>query len=272
MRKILLHVYDDDCFEARLQVALDIARRFDGRITCLQAVPYDYGMPSDFYGAMSAQMVMEYDKVAKEIREKIEPRLAKEDVPWSWISSSGSASILLVRHAPIHDLVVVGTHNPMGKKNAPSRLVGDLIEQVRGPLLVVPPNARSFDVEKPAVVAWNGSVESAHALRAAVPFLSHSSSVHVVCVEEKKEAAKFDLPSTLASEYLADYGIKSETTELDRDGSETPARMLLGAARAREAGYMVMGAYGHSRLREQVLGGVTREMLTNPEIPLLMSH
>lgn len=272
MRKVLLHVYDDDGFEARLQVALDIARRFNGRITCLQAVPYDYGMPADFYGAMSAQMVLEYDKIAKEVRAEIEPRLAKEDVPWSWISSSGSASILLIRHAPIHDLIVVGAHNPLGKKDAPSRLAGDLIERVRGPLLVVPSGAKSFDVEAAAVIAWNGSVESAHALRASMPLLEHSGAVHVVTVEEKKDADKFDMPSTVASEYLSDYGITSEVTELSREKSGNAAQTLLKAAEAREAGYIVMGAYGHSRLREQVLGGVTREMLKNPQTPLLMSH
>jgi len=60
MRSILLHVSDDKCFNARLQVALDLARQYRGRITCAQAAPYDFGMPTDFKGAMSAEMMVEY--------------------------------------------------------------------------------------------------------------------------------------------------------------------------------------------------------------------
>lgn len=272
MRKILLHVYDDDCFEARLQVALDIARQCHGSITCVQAVPYDYGVPGDFYGAMSAQIIVEYDKIAREARESIESRLAKEVVSWSWVWNSGSAAGLIAAHAPIHDLIIVGAHDPLGKPKSPSRLVGELIERVRAPILVVPAGTRSFDLESPAVVAWNGSAESAHALRAAVPALALASSVHILSVSEEKDSERFDLPSTQASEYLAAHDIKSELTELSLEGSASVAETLVKAAMARNGGYIVMGAYGHSRFREQVLGGVTRDMLRDPAIALLLSH
>ncbi|MXO57254.1 universal stress protein [Pontixanthobacter gangjinensis] len=272
MRRILLHIYDDECFEARLQVALDISRRFSGHLTCIQAVPYDYGVPNDFYGTMAAQMIVDYERIAKKAKEQIEARLAKEDVPWNWIKGRGSAALAIAHYAPLHDLVVVGALNPDGKATSPSRLVSELLERVRAPILVVPKSLRSFDLDGPAAVAWNNSAESAHALRAAMPVLKLASSVHVLTIREKKEAGRFDLPSTKASEYLADDGIKSELTELPEDESASIAEILLEAAQARQAGYIVMGAYGHSRFRERVLGGVTHDMLKDPAIPLLLSH
>lgn len=197
--------------------------------------------------------------------------MIKEDVPWSWVKSNGSAAIAIAQHAPLHDLVVVGARNPDGKATSPSRLVSELLERVRAPILVVPESIRSIDLGGPAAVAWNNSAESAHALRAAAPLLKLAGSVHLLSVSEKKEAERFDMPSTKASEYLAEHGIKSELTELPRDGSTSIAALLVEAVQAREAGYIVMGAYGHSRFRERVLGGVTRDMLKAPAIPLLLS-
>ncbi|WP_156423856.1 universal stress protein [Erythrobacter sp. YT30] len=275
MRSILLHVYDDKCFEARLQVALDIARQCKGRLTCAQAAPYDFGMPTDFYGAMSAEMMVEYTKTSKKFRAKVEKELSNEGVAWSWASSGGSAMNLIACHAPIHDLVIVGAHDPLQLKGSPSRFVGELLERVRAPILVVPEHVKSFDVDGPVTVAWNGAPESAHALRAALPLLSRSSSVQILTVEEKKKTKreeKFDLPSMQASEYLAQNDITSELIELPRKKGDSIAETLVTASKIREAGYLVMGAYGHSRFRERILGGVTRDMLREPQLPLFLSH
>lgn len=275
MRSILLHVHDDKCLEARLQVALDMARQYKGRITCAQAAPYDFGMPTDFYGVMSAEMMIDYGKTSKQFRAVVEKELSNEGVPWSWVSSSGSAMNLIAGHAPIHDIVIVGAHDPLQLHGSPSRFVGELLERVRAPILVVPEDVKSFDVESAVAVAWNGAPESAHALRAALPLLNRSSSVHVLSVEEKKKSKRedqFDLPSMEASEYLAQYDMKSELVELPREKGASIAETLVKAAEKREAGYIVMGAYGHSRFRERILGGVTRDMLREPQLPLFLAH
>ncbi|MDJ0977595.1 MAG: universal stress protein [Erythrobacter sp.] len=275
MRSILLHVYDDKAFEARLQVALDFVRHFKGRITCAQAAPYDYGVPTDFYGAMSAEMVVDYEKTATRSRGEIEQRLAGEGVSWVWKSSRGAAVGLIGSCAPLHDVVIVGSNDPLGFPGSPSRFVGELIERVRAPILVVPESVRSFDFGAPAVVAWNGAPECAHALRAALPALRQASCVHVLQVAEKKKKKykdKFDLPSTQALEYLAQHDLKSELIELQREKGDSIAETLMKAAHAREAGFIVMGAYGHSRFRERMLGGVTRSMLSDPRLPLLLAH
>lgn len=272
MRSILLHIYNDDCQESRLQAALALARQCDGHITCVQAVSFEFGVPGDFYGTMAAQMAVEYDKVAREDRERIEGRLAKEDVRWTWHKSSGPATSLIARHAPLNDIVVMGAHNPYGTPETPSHLVTALTELVRAPLLVVPAEWDAFNLDVPAMIAWNGSPEAAHALRFTMPLLSRAAEVHILTVTEEKDADRFDLPPTGAAEYLARHGIEAEIVEFSVQSGKSTAETIMEAATSRKGGYLVMGAYGHSRLRERILGGVTRDMLRDPKIPLLLAN
>lgn len=112
---------------------------------------------------------MNTGKSAETFRANIENELSNEGSTWEWFASSGSAMDLIGCLAPIHDLAVVGTHDPLRLSGSPSRFVSELLERVRAPILVVPENTRSFDIERPVAIAWNGAPESAHALRAALP-------------------------------------------------------------------------------------------------------
>ncbi len=272
MRSILLHVHEDDCMEARLQAALDLARQFDAYLTCLQVAPYELGVPGDFYGARAAQLMVDYDEQAPRVRASLEQRLKGENVRWTWIQSKQSATDMLARHAPLSDIVILGGHNPVGKPDRPSELAMELIFTVRAPILVVPAAWKKFPLDGPAVIAWNSSPEAAHSLRAAMPMLLRASEVHILTVKEENKAGPFDMPSTDAAKYLAHYGIEAEIVELPRAIRQSVTELLLDAVMARKGAYLVMGAYGHSRFRERVLGGVTRDMLTGPRIPLLLSH
>lgn len=273
MRSILLHIYEDDCLEARFQTALDMTRHFDAHLTCLYAMPYEFSMPGDFYGSMAAQLAAEQQKSARRIREKFKKRLASEGVQWDWIESGGSATSFIQRHAPLSDIVIFGAHNPAGNVDTPSLLVSDLIGQLRPPMMIVPANMGPFVLEVPAMVAWNGTAEASHALVAALPMLKVASRVHVLEVQEENSSEnRTTLPATEAAEFLARHGIESEIVQLPRDPAESIAATLLSAATMRNAGYLVMGAYGHSRLRERIFGGVTRELLKDPKIPLILSH
>lgn len=258
--------------EARLQAALDLARQFDAFLTCLQVAPYELGVPGDFYGTMAAQLAVEYEEQAPRVRKAFEDRLKGEDVRWTWVQNNGSATTLLARQAPLNDILVLGGHNPVGKTDRPSELAMELIFTVRAPILVMPTKWKSLPLDGPAIVAWNGAPEAAHALRAAMPMLLRATKVHILTVKEDQKTGSFDMPPTGAAKYLAHYGIEAEIVELPRAVGHTVAEPLLDAAIARKGAYFVMGAYGHSRFRERVLGGVTRDMLTDPQIPLLLSH
>ena len=97
MRSILLHVSDDACMEARLQVALDLAREFGAHVTCLQPVAFDFAVPGDLYGTMIAELIPVIQANADKLRDRICARLGNEDVTWDWRQEEGPARPLLMR-------------------------------------------------------------------------------------------------------------------------------------------------------------------------------
>ncbi len=271
MRSILVHVYNDPGIEARLQVALDMARSYDAHLTFLQVVQQPIVLPGDYTGTITAQMMPVVQEQADELRQVIEARLADEDVRWDWVQEAGMADDMLMSHAALNDLVLVGCLAPQGSETQPSRLAGTLAIEGRSPVMVAPKDAKGFDPTKPALVAWNGSREASHALREALPMLKHSKSVFLATVTGENDRKRSALPPVDGAAYLSRHGISCEIVELPCLGRH-PAEVLLEAADSRDAGYIVLGAYGHARLFEMVFGGVTRRMLKNPPIPLVLAH
>lgn len=268
MRSLLLHIADDESLEARTQVALDLARAFDGHMTCLQAVPYEYGVPGDFYGAIVADLVPALREAAEKLRARCEQRLTPEDVSWSWDHEDGRALEHVLRMSSLNDLVVVGSREPLS--TAPSLLARELVVRLKTPMLLVPEHVNGLNCAGTAIVAWNGSAEASNALRAAVPLLAKARAVVLASVRGEPNDS-FDLPAVDGAEYLSRHGIGCEIIEFPFENG-TVARTLADAAVRREAAYLVMGAYGHSRLVETVLGGVTRELFADPPLPIFTCH
>ena len=133
--------------------------------------------------------------------------------------------------------------------------------------MAIPSSASAFDPAGAALVAWNGSPEAAHALRLALPLLAKAVGVHVVQVTEDDR----DFPTNEALSYLTLHGIRADLADHPRAGHSF-AGSLLDAATEADARYIVMGAYGHTRFSEAVLGGVTRDLLRVSPIPLLLAH
>ncbi|UYV14284.1 universal stress protein [Porphyrobacter sp. ULC335] len=271
MKSILLHIDHDQAMQARLQVALDIARATNGHITCLQAVSYEVFAPGDFYGSAIAAAMPVIKENADNLRAKIEKELEHEGVPFDWRFVYGIAPHRLLEASPLADIVLVGPVEAGSDGQGPSALVGDLVLKSPVPVLVVPKDVRSFDIGAPILVAWNGSSEAAHALRAAVPLLACACKVTLASIAESSDKARFDFPSSEGARYLSRHGIECEIVEIPR-GEASIADTLFSAAQVRDCGLMVMGAYGHSRLAELLLGGVTRRMLSDPQMPILLAH
>lgn len=273
MKSILLHIDHDPAMTARLQVALDLARATNGHVTCLQVVSYDVFMPGDFNGSAAAAMLPVIGEAADRLQALTERALAHEGVPFDWRREHGAAGQRLVEAARLADIVILGPAEAGSDGRGPSALIGDVALHAPVPVMVVPEDARSFDVGAPMLVAWNGSAEAAHALRAAAPLLACSCQVTLVHVvdAEPDPADPAALPPTDGARYLARHGIACQIVELPR-GDASVADTLLAAAQLRECAVIVMGAYGHSRLAQLVLGGVTRAMLSAPALPVLLAH
>jgi len=271
MKSILVHINRDDGQEARLQAALDIVRAFEGHLSCLQTTPIEAFASIEPYGVdfQLAETIARMREMDREEREAMEVRLRGEGISWDWAAEMGDARRLVGEHSWLADLVVVSQPaQDWLPPTPPSPVAADVVLHSRAPVLTVPDDCRGIDCGGPVAIAWNGSPEACAAIRAALPLLERASTVHLIAVTGEDG---LDLPSTDASAYLARHGVESELVELERRDAPI-AELLLAAATVRKASCLVTGAYGHSRLRENILGGVTRDLLRKAKLPLLLAH
>lgn len=266
MKNILLLVHDDDGQEARLQAALDVTRAVDGHLTCLEVVALPL-IVSNYYtgGGAEALLVEELREGESRMRAEIERRLAAEDVAWSLEQSHEPLAKALESHADLADLVVVSSRSRDGG-HAGERRPETLPLKAGRAMLAVPPGAAGVDVTGPVVIAWDGSAPCNEALRAAVPLLKRSSRVTMLEVNNPDGAfAMHD-----AASYLSRHDISVSLVERETRG--TIAHIIIDHAMAVDARYIVMGAYGMPSAAERIFGGVTRTMLAESALPLLLAH
>lgn len=270
MKSILLYVHDDAGMESRLQTALDVARATGGHIECVTAKPLTALMLSDPFGAtfMVPEAIDAVNATAKQTGEHIAARMTKEDVPWSLTEGDGDPAEILVDRARLSDLLVLslGDRQDVGEAGA-HVLLGDVALSASGPVLAVPHAGLPIRLDGTAAVAWNGSREAANALRAAIPLLRSAHRVHLITISEKEH----DFPATEAASYLSRHGIAAEIHEEPR-GAAPVVDSLVAVLDRIGVDWLVMGAYGHGRLREWLFGGVTRDLLARSRIPLLIAH
>ena len=270
MKSVLLYVNDDSGLDARYQAALDLTRALDGHLHCLRANPYNPQMAFDGVTGMSVMYdITKYAREADlELKAEIEKRLAGEDVPWDYQEANAEAARGLARYSALTDVIVLSSSSGIKDNMTPLGILGDVVFNTNVPVVVQPDSVKKFDAAGPVVVAWNGSFEAGNALRASIPLLKLASDVHIVVVEEEKD---HDLPPLDASEYLSRHGIKSKIHDLEAKKSSVQA-VLLSTVDNLSASYMVMGAYGHSRAREFLFGGVTRSLFADCPVPLVVAH
>jgi nucleotide-binding universal stress UspA family protein len=164
----------------------------------------------------------------------------------------------------VSDLLVVA--RPQGQLAAPQRLTLEAALMDTGrPLLIVPPKAPA-KIGSNVAIAWNGSTQASRAVAMAMDFLVTAQSVTILTAKENGADAR---PDELR-DYLAAHGIKAKIVSVAAKGDAGKA--LLAAADKAGADLLVMGAYGHSRVRELVLGGVTKHVLQSTTIPALLAH
>lgn len=267
MKSVLLYANEDAGLEARLKAGVDLARLFGGRLTCLHVTPYNAFIMSDPFGGVYAlpNVVGELARREEAHRARIAARLDEEGISWRWDQVEGGPAEQLVDRARLSDLIVLGL--PADGDDDRLSIAGDVALHSRAPVLAVPQQGRAPDWTGKAMVAWNGAPEAAQALRLAAPLLARAAAVEIVTIAEDQTG----FPASEASAYLDLHGIAATLHEWPREGRSTGGA-LIDAAAGLGADYVVMGAYGHSRLRESVLGGATREMLDHSPLPLLLGH
>lgn len=174
---------------------------------------------------------------------------------------------VVLQRGRMSDLIVLGRPHSQGEPAWQATLTAALMETAR-PVLVAP-RAPIAALGSTCAIAWNGSLEATRAVFFALPFLLKAGRVVILTVEDVSGQAAAELDT-----YLAWHGITTEVRALPANGSSgaVVGEALLDCCKGLEADLLVMGAYTHSRLRQLILGGVTRHVLDHAELPVLLSH
>lgn len=260
MRSILVQAGRDPLNGIRLDTALSLARAVSGHVTLLIDTPVERFVTVDPYGGTFIAREALEAAVAEDnaLADQLGGRLAQGDVAFDVIKYEINPLEAMLQAANLADLVVVSRH---------CGFAGDLVVESKAPVLVLGSTAVEFPLSS-AAIAWDGSAEAARALRSAVPLLRNCPKVAVLAVTTDTPRG---FPPSDALRYLARHGIKAELIELSKGNSVEET--LADAAAHHHGQLLIMGGYGHSRVREFLFGGVTRYFLEDAAGPaLLLAH
>ena len=275
IRDLTVYVDHGPHSKGAFNLALDLAERFRAHINAVYIDPIP--LSPHLLAMSSAPQLMERLFEEQELRAVqskgfVEEAVRNRDLRWLWRRGEGTWHEAVVNEGRPSDLIVLSQDGDGEEGPLLSGLAEHAVMGSGRPVLVVPYIGASTPLDGRVMVAWDGGGESARAACDALPLLSHSKTVEVVTIRPQSTAlADADLPGVQMCEYLARHEINAESHVLQAPEANI-ADVLLSHAADSGANLLVMGAYGHSRMRELILGGATREILRHMTIPVLMSH
>ncbi len=189
----------------------------------------------------------------------------------SAVTQLGALTDVVAARARYADLVVLPLPYGANRGVEDEATIEAALFEGMAPVLIVPEKGMTATDPRRVIVAWNQSREALVAARRAMPFLRRAESVSIVVIDPPTHGAERSDPGGLLCQMMVRHGVHAEVTVLARTlprVSDVLARHL----RDTNADLLVMGAYGHSRFREAILGGATRDMLEKAEVPVFLAH
>lgn len=279
-KSLLAFVNDTERSLKALDATVELARALDAHLDVV-AFGLDRTQVGYFYGTVAATVIQDgYDQAlasARRAEAAVRDRLGREELRWGAqgvVTQMGAMGSLVGLNARFSDLVVLP--QPYGQDTRPEDaavLEASLFEG-QAAVLVLPDSAVA-EGKLPqmgrAVLAWNQTPEAMQAARRALPLLKAAKSVNIVVVDPPSHGPERSDPGGPLSQWLSRHGIRGEVSVLAKS-LPTVGEVLSRHIRETDADLLVMGAYSHSRLREMILGGATRDMLETAQVPVLMAH
>lgn len=277
IQSILLHIDASARSTERLQLAQQLAEPHHACVTAMYAeMPASVQYPYTFtVGPEVFTMMQQYEAQRRQrARATFERSPLSTQAVSQWLEAQGDPVHEFVCQSWTADLMVLGQQETQGedRPDLPSNWVESVLVHSGKPALVVPSIGVTQMPGRTILVAWKNTRESARALAAALPLLRLAQRVHVASWQAESEDDPREPASMVQLErYLTQHGVSAVFHRHLRGGRRV-GEYILSLAADTEADLIVMGAYGHSRAREWVLGGVTRTLLQTMTVPLLVSH
>jgi nucleotide-binding universal stress UspA family protein len=276
-KNILVHLDNSNGCRNRLEAAFALARDFDGQLTGLFVVP-NYIVPSYVEAQISVDLINDVTERALErAHETVKgyQQLAEEaGVTLQTHVLEGQLIPVLREHSKYADLLLLGQDDSADPDNASYGLADALLFEGACPCLVVPHSGKLAAPGKRVLLTWNASRESAHALREAMPLLKRAEALVVLSSEPdtgNNDLANGHPHAQALSRLLESHGIEAVSSGIS-DPDLNVSDAIIAQASDMNADLIVMGAYGHARLREIILGGVTRDLLKGAPVCLFLAH
>lgn len=274
IKDLLVHLDDTPASTTRLQAALALAAACGAQVSALYLVAEPF-LPGMGGRHLPAELLREHLAHAKAEAETLlataRAEAERHGVTLDIVRESGSLDRLphlLARHARHTDLTIVGQPDLAAHGVDDTALTEAAFMDSGHPALVIPRAGAAGLPPQRALIAWDGSREAARAVSDAIPLLRFAENVLILVVESRDTGDR--LESKLAA-HLIRHEVKAEVRQITGGGAGI-ANALLGQARDEAADLLVMGGYGHSRLREMFVGGTTRDILEHMTVPVLFAH
>lgn len=272
--KDILTVVDLAGSQKATQAALDLAGRTSAHVTGL-AIAFEPVVP----GFIAAPMPADYIEIARDSALKAAAEAGRKftdmarragvnsEVRTAEMITGGTAEPVIT-HCRFTDLVVIGQDNPDEPEPMREMLIEAVLFESGVPVLVVPYINGGMKL-KNALVAWDGSPTASRAVHAALPILAMAEKITVMIVETGK--VRYGEPGADIATYLARHGLQVTVDVVPRPTTGI-ADAILNYVSDHGVDMVAMGGYGHSRMREFLFGGATREILSSMTVPVLMAH
>jgi len=280
LKDLIVHLDQAESARERLRLAANLAHRHDCRLTAIYVrEPNEAQSYLQRTAELARASAKEFDRIHEHVRLSIdngatrlqlelEALQREQGLEVAWRSVDGIASKVVPQHARFSDLCIVAH-----RVHTTDNLSEKLLFLTGRPVVFVPPNVRAEVLGSSVVVAWNSSRAAARALADALPILERARRVTVVAINPTNFVNQYEsLPPERIIEHLQRHNASVEGIWLKDIPTRSTCDALQTETQKLGADLLVAGAFGHPKLWEDVMGGVTRDLLSRMKVPTLMSY
>jgi nucleotide-binding universal stress UspA family protein len=276
LKHLLVHIPSEGPVRSVIDGAISLAMARNANLYAVSAgyQTAELGLATDGGAALASMFAIEQQRALARANAALaifEAEARNADISYTVQALAdlpGDTAAGLVALARLYDLTIVQQPD-FDRTTFDNTMSQELLFQSGGPVLFVPKTHKGPLELKRIGIAWDGSRLAARAVRDAAPFLTRAQAITIICINEKPEAPNASAAALAA--HLARHGLTARIERASADHADIQP-MLLSIAADTGLDLMVMGGYGHSRLEERILGGVTRGMFQSMTLPTLMSH